>query len=56
MEAIAATKNIPEADLKNEIYEKVKPFIKKILDSGQSSSKKGFTNSEAQDFVNSLPK
>lgn len=56
VEAIAATKNIPEADLKNEIYEKVKPFIKKILGSGQSSSKKGFTNSEAQDFVNSLPK
>lgn len=48
IEAKAASKAIPEADLKNKIYDKISPIIDKVLGADKSSAKqKPYVPSEA---------
>lgn len=40
METTVLSKGVPEADMKNKLYDKIRPWVDKLLNSNQTSSKK----------------
>lgn len=55
METRVMSKGIPEADVKNQIWDFLKPMINKAKDSLRTTpKKKGYTNEEAKQFINEL--